>query len=162
FKTEATRCSCDQRPFSGDAVHCFNSCAGRSRYRANRLFRHCSLLYFFWSVSGAHDTCEPYASLRSVRWVAPSAFDFFRIRTTEPLFTNETSSMSILIRYIPRPCVDSRFSGEVGSGTASLLNPGPSSRTMIRTSPSELHRHITRTRLEGSSSLPWVPAVVMA
>ena len=43
FNTEATRCACDQRPFSGEAVHCFNGCAGISRYRGDRLFRHRSL-----------------------------------------------------------------------------------------------------------------------
>jgi hypothetical protein len=50
----------------------------------------------------------------------------------EPPSSKETSSINVFMKWIPRPCVNNRFSGVVGFATSSLLNPCPSSRDRDR------------------------------
>src|SRR5215467_7000977 len=49
----------------------------------------------------------------------------FRIRTSVPPCSKETSSMASFIKWMPRPCSDLRFSTARGSGTISGSNPSP-------------------------------------
>src|SRR5882724_3192623 len=69
----------------------------------------------------------PSAHKARAHWtdVLCSCPTFFRIWTSVPPRSKETSSMANFIKWMPRPCSAPRFSNARGSGTLLASNPCP-------------------------------------